>query len=88
MNNIRVSRSVPALLLALWWPRTTRWGALAGMLGGMTATIIWKNSATLNGLLDIKAAAVLISAALVVLVSLFGSGAGKTPTSPSTVTPT
>jgi sodium/proline symporter len=60
----------PPLLLALWWRRTTRWGALAGMLGGMTATVIWKNSAVLGSLLDIKAAAVLISALLVVLVSL------------------
>jgi sodium/proline symporter len=60
----------PPLLLALWWRRTTRWGALAGMLGGMSATVIWKNSATLGALLDIKAGPVLISAVLVVLVSL------------------
>jgi Na+/proline symporter len=60
----------PPLLLALWWRRTTRWGALAGMLGGMIATVVWKNSATLAALLDIKAAAVFISAALVILVSL------------------
>jgi sodium/proline symporter len=60
----------PALLLALWWRGTTRTGALAGMLSGMTATVVWKNSATLGALLDMKAAAVLISAALVILVSL------------------
>jgi sodium/proline symporter len=60
----------PPLILSLWWRGTTRWGALIGMLGGMTATVVWKNSATLAGLLDIKAAAVLISAALVILVSL------------------
>ena len=60
----------PPLVFALWWRRTTFQGALAGMLGGMTATIIWKNSAGLNAALDIKAAAVLISAALVLVVSL------------------
>ena len=60
----------PPLILALWWRGTTRWGALIGMLGGMTATVAWKNSATLAGLLDIKASAVLISAALLILVSL------------------
>ena len=60
----------PALLLALWWRGTTRTGALAGMLSGMTATVVWKNSATLGALLDMKAAAVLISAAMVILVSL------------------
>ena len=36
----------------------------------MTATVVWKNSATLGALLDMKAAAVLISAAMVILVSL------------------
>jgi hypothetical protein len=36
----------------------------------MTATVIWRNSEALNAALDIKCAAVLISAALVVLVSL------------------
>ena len=60
----------PPLLLALWWKRVTRWGALAGMIGGMVATVTWKNSVLLNEVLDIKAAAVLISAVLVVLVSL------------------
>jgi len=61
----------PPLLFALWWKRTTRRGVLAGMLSGMIAAVVWKNSATLNGILDLKAAAVLISAAVVVLVSLF-----------------
>ena len=60
----------PPLLFSLWWPRTTRLGALVGMLGGMIATVVWKNWAILNETLDIKAAPVLISAALVVLVSL------------------
>jgi sodium/proline symporter len=60
----------PPLILSLWWRRTTRTGALAGMLGGMIATVIWRNFEALNAALDIKAAAVLISAALVLLVSL------------------
>ena len=68
----------PALILALWWKRTTFQGALAGMLGGMTATVAWKNSATLAGFLDIKAAAFLISLALVVAVS-FATSARRGP---------
>jgi len=60
----------PPLLFALWWRGTTRAGALAGMLGGMVATIAWQNSDTLGSLLDIKAAAVIISAVLVLIVSL------------------
>jgi len=63
----------PPLVFALWWKRTTRQGALAGMLGGMTATIVWQNTATLGALLDIKAAAVLISAVLVFAVTLLTS---------------
>jgi sodium/proline symporter len=62
----------PPLLLSLWWRRTTRAGALAGMIGGMISAIVWQNSAGLQELLDIKAAAVLISAALVAGVSLLG----------------
>jgi sodium/proline symporter len=60
----------PALVLSLWWKRTTRKGALAGMLTGMVATVIWQNSEALKALLDIKAAAVFISTAAVILVSL------------------
>jgi len=60
----------PPLLFALWWRRTTWAGVLSGMVSGITATIVWQNSAVLSQLLDIKAAAVLISALLVFAVSL------------------
>ena len=40
------------------------------MLGGMISTIVWKQVPALGEVLDIKAACVLISAALVVGVSL------------------
>jgi sodium/proline symporter len=60
----------PALVLSLWWKRTTRWGVLAGMLGGLAGTIVWKSSAALQGFLDLKAGPVLVSAALVIAVSL------------------
>ncbi len=66
----------PPLVFALWWKGTTRWGALAGMVGGAVATIVWQNSSALGRALDIKAAAVLISAALVFTVSLLTSEKG------------
>jgi sodium/proline symporter len=69
----------PPLVLSLWWRRTTRWGALAGMSGGMAATVAWQNSTTLNDVLDIKAAAVLISAALAVCVSLWTGSRATVP---------
>ena len=66
----------PPLLLALWWKRTSFAGALSGMVGGMVATILWENNDALGSVLDIKAAAVLISALLVVSVSWWGNAAG------------
>ncbi|MGD8375984.1 MAG: sodium/proline symporter [Acidobacteriota bacterium] len=60
----------PALLLSLWWRGTTRNGALAGMVTGIVATVVWQNTPDLQGLLDIKAASFLISTAFVVGVSL------------------
>ena len=33
----------PALVLTLWWPRTTRNGVLAGMAVGFSTVIIWDN---------------------------------------------
>lgn len=75
----------PALLMALWWRRTTRAGVLAGMVGGMAATVAWHNTPALGALLDIKAAAVLISASLVALVSLAGSASAPPPAAGSSI---
>ena len=69
----------PPLVLALWWRGTTRQGALAGMLGGISATIVWKQVPALGQILDLKAAPVLISAALVLVVSALGPGARRSP---------
>jgi sodium/proline symporter len=63
----------PSLLCALWWKRTTWHGVVAGMLGGMTSTIIWKQVPALGEALDMKAACVLISTTLVIGVSLVTS---------------
>ena len=60
----------PALIAALWWRGTTRWGALAGIVGGLAGTIVWKNTPALMAFLDIKAGPTLLAAALVVIVSL------------------
>lgn len=60
----------PPLLLALLWKRTSKWGVLSGMLGGMVGTILWKNVSALGGLMDIKVASFVISLALTLIVSL------------------
>lgn len=38
----------PALLLTLWWKKTTRQGVLAGMITGSMVTVIWRNVAYLK----------------------------------------
>ena len=32
----------PALILSLYWKRTTRWGAFAGMVTGAIVTVVWR----------------------------------------------
>ena len=32
----------PLIILSLFWKRTTRWGALAGMIGGAGTVFVWK----------------------------------------------
>ncbi|MHA1569186.1 MAG: sodium/proline symporter, partial [Alphaproteobacteria bacterium] len=63
----------PPLLLALWWKRSTKWGALTGMLVGTFGTIIWKNSEILSGFLDLKIAAFGLSFLFTIAVSLLTS---------------
>jgi len=60
----------PPLLLALLWKRVSKWGALAGMLGGTISTIIWQNVQLLNNFLDKKISTFIISLFLVFIVSL------------------
>ena len=38
----------PALLMTLWWKKTTRMGIIAGLLTGFFTTIIWVNIPYLN----------------------------------------
>ena len=66
----------PVILLALWWKRMTRGGAMAGMVTGMASTILWRNVAGLQQILDIKAASFILSMAAVVVVSLMGNRTG------------
>lgn len=64
----------PVLLLAIWWKRLTRGGAIAGMLAGAASAIIWKNSEALGAALDLKVASFLIAFAAAILVSIAGIG--------------
>ncbi|MCK5690307.1 sodium/proline symporter, partial [Myxococcota bacterium] len=60
----------PPLVLALWWKKTTRNGALGGMMAGLLGTLLWRNVDALQAIIDIKVAAPLLSLIMVVLISL------------------
>lgn len=60
----------PALLLALWWRKTTREGILAGMLVGTITVIIWHFTSALSGLVYELAPAFVLAFLAVWLTSL------------------
>lgn len=45
----------PVLLLSLWWPRMTKWGAAAGLLGGIGMAVVWRFSPALTAILTYEA---------------------------------
>ena len=63
----------PLMLFSLFWKRTTKWGALAGMISGGVMVFVWKYLiAPMGGVLAIYELlpAFLVSAAFIVIVSL------------------
>jgi sodium/proline symporter len=66
----------PLVLFALFWKRTTKWGAFAGILTGGAMVFIWKYLiAPIGGVLNIYELlpAFLLSAIAIVVVSLLTS---------------
>ncbi len=63
----------PPILLALLWKRTTRWGALAGMLTGTLTTVLWYNVPALKGTVYELIPAFLFSLIATYVVSLLTS---------------
>lgn len=63
----------PVMLFSLFWSRTTKWGALAGMISGGAMVFIWKYGiATLGGVLAIYELlpAFIVACIAIVIVSL------------------
>ncbi len=56
----------PALVLSLWWKKTTRTGVIAGMLTGFVTVIIWDNSPLAKQLYSLVPAFALALAAVVI----------------------
>ncbi len=61
----------PALLLTLWWDKTTRKGVIAGILMGFFTTIIWSNIPELKALVTERLISFTFSLFAVILVSYF-----------------
>ncbi|MFH1850729.1 MAG: sodium/proline symporter [Candidatus Neomarinimicrobiota bacterium] len=56
----------PALVLTLWWPRTSRNGVLAGMLVGFATVILWDNSPWSTALYSLVPGFIMATIAVVV----------------------
>jgi len=60
----------PALLLSLWWKRTSRWGVLGGMITGTVTVVLWKSVFNLSDTLYELIPGFFLALTVVVVVSL------------------
>jgi sodium/proline symporter len=67
----------PALLLTLWWRKTTRMGVLWGMISGTIVTIAWRLTPALKATLFEIVPAFIIALLVCILVSLATGGDEK-----------
>jgi sodium/proline symporter len=78
----------PALVLSLWWSRTTRGGVLAGMIVGFLTIILWDNSPWRGELYSLVPGFVTALLAVVIVSRLTGRGTpGSSDGSVSRVAP-
>jgi sodium/proline symporter len=66
----------PIIILSLWWKRSTKWGAIAGMISGMTTVIVWDRIGITSGLpyeliVPGMLPAFVISFLVIILVSIY-----------------
>ncbi len=64
----------PALLLTLWWKRTSKWGVLGGMVVGTLTVVLWKSVFDLSDYLYELIPGFFAALFVIVIVSLFDSG--------------
>ncbi len=60
----------PALLLTLWWDRTTRKGVIAGIITGFFTTIIWSNIPELRSMITERLTSFIFAFLAVVIISI------------------
>ena len=61
----------PALVLTLWWRKTTRKGIIAGLITGFLTTIIWANIPQLKGIMTERLSSFILSFLAVFLISKY-----------------
>lgn len=67
----------PVVILGLLWKKTTRAGAIAGMLTGSIVTVVWKNVPTLKAALYELVPAFVLAFLAVYVISLLTCSKGK-----------
>jgi len=60
----------PALLLMLYWRRTTKEGIVAGMITGFVTTIVWKDIAVLDDFITVRFTSFAFAFIAILVVSL------------------
>ncbi len=60
----------PAVVLSLWWKKTSKWGVFAGMIAGATTIVIWYNVSFLKNLIYELVPGFFISLFTIIVVSL------------------
>jgi len=61
----------PALLLTLWWSKTSRRGVIAGILTGALSTLIWANVSILHNAVNERLVSFVLAFLAVILFSIF-----------------
>lgn len=59
----------PAILLMLWWKKTTWQGVLAGMITGAVSTVIWTEIHWLDQMISVRFVSFVVAFSAVILVS-------------------
>ena len=59
----------PAVILSLWWSKTTREGIIAGLLTGSIVTIIWGSSPFLKAIITERLTSFVLAFIVVIVIS-------------------
>ena len=63
----------PALILTLWWKRTTKTGVISGLITGALITIIWANIDSLRMMVTERLVSFVLAFAIIIIVSMIDS---------------